>query len=154
MSEELARHSLLFVVPTERGPRCRMLDTIRTYVAERRASRPDVAEIDRRHAEYFRTMAEAADRPLRGFDADHWAARLEDGSGNLTAALRWYFANDRTPLPHLFRVLWLFWILRDHLGEARPWVEQLVPAADSLEIQPRAELLLTAALASVEVVGD
>jgi len=31
----------------------------------------------------------------------------------------------------LFRVLWLFWFLRDHLGEASSWVDQLLPNADS-----------------------
>ena len=30
-------------------------------------------------------------------------------------------------LPPLFRVLWAFWGLRDHLGEARSWVDQLLP---------------------------
>src|SRR6185437_13731834 len=56
----------------------------------------------------------------------------------------WYLAHDRAPLPHLFRVLWLFWGLRDHLGEARGWIDQLLPAADSMEPDAQAELLWTA----------
>jgi hypothetical protein len=72
----------------------------------------------------------------------------------LTAAVRWYLAHDRDPLPHLFRVLWMFWGLRDHLGEARSWVEQLLPAADSLDPQAWAELRWTAAVTALEVVGD
>src|SRR5262249_51811457 len=70
--------------------------------------------------------------------------------GNLAAAVRWYLAHDSSPLPHLFRVLWLFWELSDRMGEARPWVEQLLSGADSLEPQARAELLWTAAVTAEE----
>jgi hypothetical protein len=48
------------------------------------------------------------------------------------AAVEWCLANDRAPLPHLFRVLCTFWMLRDHSREARLWIGQLLPAADSL----------------------
>jgi hypothetical protein len=40
------------------------------------------------------------------------------------------------------------------MGEARPWVEQLLPGADSLEPQARAELLWTAAVTAEEVGDD
>jgi len=63
-------------------------------------------------------------------------------------------AHDRAPLPHLFRVLWLFWGLRDHLGEARSWIGQLLPVDDSWEPQTQAELQWTAAVTAVEVVGE
>jgi ATP/maltotriose-dependent transcriptional regulator MalT len=68
-------------------------------------------------------------------------------------SIDWYLANDRGPLPHLSRVLWLFWGLRDHLGEARSWIDQLLPTAGSLEPHAQAELLWTAAVTDVEVVG-
>jgi tetratricopeptide (TPR) repeat protein len=153
-TETLAGHSLIYLDRTEHGPRCRMLDTVRAFVAERLAGRADVAEIRRRHADYYRALAEHADARLRSFDQDEWAERLEAEAGNLAAAVRWYLANDRTPLPHLFRVLWMYWGLRDHLGEARAWVEQLLGAADSLDVLARAELLWTAAVTALEVVGD
>ena len=119
LSEALARHSLIYLDSTGAGPRSRMLETIRAFVAERLAARPDVAEIGRRHADYYRALAEQADRPLRGAGQSEWLERLEAEAGNLAAAVRWYLAHDPGPLPHLFRVLWLFWFLRDHLGEAR-----------------------------------
>src|SRR5262249_58730500 len=72
----------------------------------------------------------------------------------LAAAVGWYLAHDRGPLPHLFRVLWAFWGLRDHLGEARGWVDQLMPTADSWEPDAQAELWWTAATIAVEVVGQ
>jgi hypothetical protein len=41
---------------------------------------------------------------------------------------------------HLFRVLWLFWTQQDLEREAWPWVEQLLPAAGTLDPQARPEL--------------
>jgi predicted ATPase len=154
LSEALQRSSLIQLDSTESGPRCRMLNTIRRFVAERLAARPDAAEIGRRHAGYYRALAERADRPLRGPGQDHAAEGLEAEAANLAAAVGWYLAHDRQPLPHLFRVLWLFWGLRDHLGEARGWIGQLLPIADSLEPHAQAELVWTAAVTDVEVVGQ
>jgi ATP/maltotriose-dependent transcriptional regulator MalT len=54
----------------------------------------------------------------------------------------------------MFRVLWLFWFLRDHLGEARSWVGQLLPDAGSFDLQAQAELAWTAAATGVEVGDD
>jgi predicted ATPase len=136
VSEALARHSLIQLDSTDYGSRSRMLETVRVFVAERLAARPDVAEVGRRHADRYRALATQADRPLRGLDQDHWAEGLEMEAGNLAAAVEWYLANDRAPLPHLFRVLWMYWGLRDHLGEARTWIDQLLPTADSLDPRP------------------
>jgi predicted ATPase len=156
LTEALARHSLVQPDRTEPGPRLRMrmLETIRAFVAERLADRPDAAEVARRHADYYRALAAQADRPLRSAGQREWAERLQAEAGNLAAAVRWYLAHDPEPLPHLFRVLWLFWELRDNLGEVRAWVEQLLPTADTLDPQTRAELLWTAAVTAVEVGDD
>jgi tetratricopeptide (TPR) repeat protein len=161
LTEALARHSLIFLDITRLGPRPRMLETIRVFVAERLAARADVAEIGRRHADHYRAMAEQADRPLRavgrqprGASQSEWVERLQAEAGNLAAAVRWYLAHDPGPLPHLFRVLWPFWSQRDHLGEARSWIDQLLPSADSLDPQARAELLWTVTVTAREVGDD
>jgi len=154
LSEALARHSLIYLDSTDSGPRSRMLETIRVFVAERLAARPDIAVVQRRHADYYRALAGQADRPLRGTGQNHWLEWLEAEAGNLATAVRWYLDHDRAPLPHLFRVLWLFWELRDHLGEAREWIGQLTPAAASLDHQARAELLWAAVATANEVYDD
>ena len=155
LTEALAAHSLVYLDPAGDGPRLRrMLETIRAFVAERLAIRPDAAEIERRHAGYYRALAEQADRPLRGTGQLEWCGRLEAEAGNLAATVRWYLAHDTGPLPHLFRVLWLFWFLRDHLGEARSWVGQMLPTARSLDLRARVELAWTAAATGVEVGDD
>jgi len=154
LTEALARHSLVQLDRTEPGPRLRMLETVREFVAERLGARPDAAEVARRHADYYRALAAQADRPLRSAGQREWAGRLQAEAGNLAAAVRWYLAHDREPLPHLFRVLWLFWELRDDLGELPGWAGQLLPTAGTLDPQARAELLWTAAVTSVEVGDD
>jgi tetratricopeptide (TPR) repeat protein len=68
--------------------------------------------------------------------------------------VRWYLGHDRGPLPHLLRVLWPFWFLRDPLTEARTWIGELLPAAGSLGPQARAELIWAAAVNALEVGDD
>jgi predicted ATPase len=153
LSEALARHSLIYLDSTALGPRSRMLETIRAFVAERLAARPDAVQVGGRHADYYRALAQQADRPLRGAGQNEWLDRLQAEAGNLAAAVRWYLAHDSGPLPHLFRVLWPFWALRDHLPQAHAWIEQLMPTADSLDPQAQAELLWTAAQ-TANLMGD
>ena len=130
-----------------------MLETVRAFVAERLAARPDADQIQRRHAGYYRALAEQADRPLRAAQ-NEWLDVLEAEAGNLAAAVRWCLAHDPGPLPHLFRVLWPFWFLRDHMREGRSWVMQLPPAADPPTAQTRAELAWTALAAALDVGDD
>jgi len=68
--------------------------------------------------------------------------------------VHWYLAHDRGPLPHLFQVLWLFWSRLDLENQARPWVEQLLPADGTLDPQSRAELAWTAAMIAVDIGDD
>jgi predicted ATPase len=154
LTEALAGHSLIYLDVTEHGPRSRMLETIRQFVAERLAARTDAAEIQRRHADYYRELAERADRPLRGLGQGEWLARLEAEAGNLAAAVHWYLEHDRAPLPHMLRVLWPFWFLADHMDETRTWADQLLPTADSRDPQARAELVWTALVTALEVGDD
>jgi predicted ATPase len=154
LSEALARHSLVYLDSTGLGPRSRMLETVGEFVAERLAARADAAQIGRRHAEYFRALGHQADRPLRGAGQAGWLERLQAEAGNLAAAVGWYLAHDPGPLPHLFRALWLFWTRRDHEHEARPWVEQLLPAAGRLDSQAQAELAWVAAVLAVDTGDD
>jgi predicted ATPase len=153
LAEALARHSLIYLSGTELGSRSRMLETVREFVAERLAVRPDIIEVGRRHAGYYRALAEQADRPLRTAQSE-WLERLDAEAGNLAAAVRWYLAHDPGPLPHLFRVLWLFWLQRDLEGQARSWVEQFRAAAGPLDLQARAELALVEAVIAVHTGDD
>ncbi|HEY2266440.1 MAG TPA: hypothetical protein VGI96_27740, partial [Streptosporangiaceae bacterium] len=154
LTEALARHSLIQIDSPGGRPRPRLLETVREFVAERMAARPDAAEIESRHASYYRALAGQADRPLRGAGQNEWLELLEAEAENLAAAVRWHLARDPAPLPHLFRALYPWWSLRDHQGEGRPWVEQLLPLAGSLDSQARAELLWIATVLAGDTGDD
>jgi hypothetical protein len=131
-----------------------MLETLREFVAERLAARGDADQVGRRHAGYYRALAEQADRPLRGAGSAEWLERLDAEAGNLAAAVRWYLAHDPGPLPHLFRVLWLFWTEQELEREAWPWVEQLLPAVGTLNPQASAELAWTTIVLAIDIGDD
>jgi predicted ATPase len=154
LTEKLAAHSLIQLDTDGPAPRSRMLETVRAFVTERLAARPDGTQMHRRHADYYRTFAEQAEPHLRGAGQGEWLARCRAEEQNLAAAVAWFFANDRTPLPHLFRMLLPFWVLADDvLGQARGWISQLMPTADALDVQARAELLWAAAVTANQA-GD
>ena len=152
--EALTRQSLVRVDATADEPRFRMLETVREFIAEESGTNPDLADVQRRHANFFRDLAERADRPLRGAGQSEWAARLELENANLGAAVGWFLAHDIKPLPHLFRVLWLFWAMRDHLIEVRSWIAELTPAVTSLDDQKQVELFWSAAVTGVQLGDD
>jgi predicted ATPase len=150
--DSLGGHSLVSVDATEVGPRFRMLAAIRELGAERLAVSADLADVERRHAEYFRGLVENADWPAER--QGEWAERLRSEEGNLGAAIRWFFTHDIAPLPHVFVTLWLFWQMRDRMPEGRAWIQELQLRADELNERAQAELLLVSAVTAVEVGDD
>ena len=103
----LAGHSLVTVQAIDVGPRFSMLALIRELASERLAKRPDLADVERRHAEYFGALVENADWPAER--QAEWAARMRTEEGNLRVAIRWFLAHDIAPvaahLPHPLVVL-------------------------------------------------
>ena len=129
-----------------------MLAAIRELAAERLAAGPDLADVERRHAEYFCALVENAEWPAER--QAEWAERLRTEEGNLRVAIRWFFTHDIAPLPHIFLILWLFWQLRDGMPEGRAWTRELQLRAGELEDRAQAELLLISTVTAVEVGDD
>ena len=148
----LSGHSLVTLEVTHAGPRFGMLESVRDFAAERLAARPDLAEVRRRHAEYFGALVENADWPAER--QREWAARLLTEEENLRVAIRWFLTHDIAPLPHIFRILWLFWQMRGRMPEGRAWLDEVELRADSLDDRARAELLFTSAVTALEVGND
>ncbi|HEY4097004.1 MAG TPA: hypothetical protein VGM33_15895, partial [Baekduia sp.] len=150
--DALAGHSLVTVDVTGAGPRFRMLDVIRELAAEPLAARADGADVARRHAEFFGALVDQAE------GRTEWSERLRTEEGNLGVAIRWFFAHDITPLPHILLVvcqnIWLFWQMRDRMPEGRAWIQELLLRADDLEDRAQAEVLLIAVATAVEVGDD
>lgn len=75
-----------------------MLETVREFVSERLANRADAAMIARRHAGFYRVLADQADRPLRAAQAET-VERMDAEAGNVAVAVRWHLANDPPHCP-------------------------------------------------------
>jgi predicted ATPase len=106
--EALAIQSLVHVDTSASIPRFGMLETVREFIAEQPETNTLLAAARRQHANYFRDLAERADRPLRSWQQVEWAQRLQIETANLGTAIRWFLAHDIEPVPRLIRVLWLF----------------------------------------------
>ena len=150
--DALAGHSLVNVDATAAGPRFRMLVSVGELAAERLAAGAELADVERRHAEYFGALVANSDWPTER--QAEWAERWRTEEENLRRTIRWFFTHDVAPLPHMFRVLWLYWQLRDRLPEGRAWIDELQQRADVLDGRARAELSLVSAVTAVEVGDD
>jgi predicted ATPase len=150
--DSLAGQSLVKVEATDGGTRFRMLETVREIATEQLSVRTDRAEVEQRHAAYFGELVSHVEWPRD--NQANWAARLRLDEENIRRAIRWYFVHDVTPLPHMFRLLWWFWQLRDRMGEGQAWIEELSQHEDELDDGARFELLLTGAVTAIEVGDD
>jgi non-specific serine/threonine protein kinase len=102
--------------------RCRMLETVRQYAAERLVDSGEGDEARRRHADHFLAMAEAAAAFERRPGQAEWLARLEFDHEDLRAALLWCRAHDHERWVRLGLALGWFWLIRGHLSEGREWL--------------------------------
>jgi predicted ATPase len=150
--DALAGHSLVSIDAGGHGPRFRMLETVREFSAELLSASSSSSAVEQRHAAYFREFAESTVWPLP--DETAWAERLQTEEGNLRRAIRWFFTNDIAALPHLFRLLWRYWMLRDRMAEGRAWIDELLARETSLDDEGRAEVWLTSATTASEVGDD
>jgi non-specific serine/threonine protein kinase len=117
--------------------RCRMLETVRQYAAERLLDAGEGDETRRRHADHFLAVAEeAAGFERRPGQADRLAG-LADDHEDLRSALLWCRAHDHSRWVRLALALGWFWLVRGHLSEGREWLGGVV-ALPSLALPDRA----------------
>jgi predicted ATPase/class 3 adenylate cyclase len=146
--QSLVEKSLL----RHRDDRFWMLETIREYATERLEASGTVAELRRRHAEQFLTLAEEAEPHLRR-DSPQWADRLEQENDNLRAALDWGEAAGETEFVlRLAGAASRFWYLKSHLSEGQRHLERAL-TADQRPTGARAKALTGAAVMALAI-GD
>jgi len=124
----LVDNSLIRGIQTAKGgPRFDMLQTIREYGLETLDAAEEGADIRKRHAEYFLSLAEEAEPELRGPQQHHWLGLLEIEHDNLRAALGWAIEADEAETGlRLVGALWRFWHLRGYLAEGRHWATDVL----------------------------
>ena len=126
----LVGQSVVFVEALdETTPRYRMLETIREFALERLDASGEAGETRRRHAEFFRNLAERAEPMLLGTpERRTWTAQLELAHDNLRAALRWSLSADGVLAVGvaLAGALGWFWLVSGSLQEAESWYAELL----------------------------
>jgi predicted ATPase/class 3 adenylate cyclase len=122
-----------------------MLETIREFAAERLAASGQVEALQRRHAEYFLALAEAAYPNLKG-SPKAWLDRLEGEHDNMRAALdRLEAASESQLALQLAGALYRYWYMRGHLGEGWRRLDHLL-RADERPTAARARALVGSAV--------
>ncbi len=122
--------------------RYRVHEVLRQYGHEKLVQAGTLAQIERRHLEYYLALARAAGDNLFGPDQIAWLDRLEAERDNFRTALeravvRHELAGDAAEL--VIALSW-FWRIRSHVLEASGWLERclLLPG---LTIAQQASLL-------------
>jgi predicted ATPase/DNA-binding XRE family transcriptional regulator len=118
--------SLVQVETTADGlPRYGMLEVIREYAAEQLRAAGEEEDLKLRHAEYYATLAEEAERFGSGQGSRE--AHLERESANGRAALDFAYACGEVTLG-LRLATWFgrFWITRGQMSEGCLWLERML----------------------------
>jgi predicted ATPase/DNA-binding SARP family transcriptional activator len=124
----LVDHSLVRLGGSDADPRFGMLETIRKYASARLDASGRRAQLERAHASFLVSLAEAAEPHLRGSPGP-WLARLEIEQDNVRAALDRLASNAAGPPDdagteaRLAGAMWRFWYLAGHLHEGRARLE-------------------------------
>jgi predicted ATPase/DNA-binding XRE family transcriptional regulator len=126
-------------------PRFGLLETIRSYAAERLDAAGEGANIRDRHADYYRRLTLEAETELLGPFLPDWLDRLQLEQGNLRGALTRLLEHGQLEdMADMCFVLWLFWLIRGHLREGLVFAEEALAHHGSLSAAGRAKLLFTA----------
>jgi DNA-binding CsgD family transcriptional regulator len=139
----LVDKSLVVADQKSREMRYRMLETIRAYSLERLIDSGEIGEIQRRHLNWFATLAEQAEPELQGRNQGDWLERLVRENDNFRAALAWSLEGDTRMALRLAGSLGQFWFMRGHhFGEGKDWLEKaLARSGKSEHVALRAKAL-------------
>jgi predicted ATPase/DNA-binding SARP family transcriptional activator len=127
----LVDKSLLVLDYRRATTRYHMLETLREFARERLATRDDAGAAALAHAEYFVSLAEEADRNVRGPAEGEWIDALDAEVANFRVAHAWARLNRRGDLAGTLSaaLTWFsFWRMRTEMFS---WAEQLADAAEA-----------------------
>jgi tetratricopeptide (TPR) repeat protein len=144
--EALVNASLVQVETTREGlTRYRLLEVIREYAVEQLRAGGEEDLYQRRHAEYYATLAEEAERVRPGQGSRE--AHLEQESANGRAALRWANARGEVALG-LRLATWfgLFWMKRGQMSEGNMWLERMLALDKAAGVQAAPPVIRSRAL--------
>lgn len=113
-----------------RGPRYRMLDTLREYGARWLADLGQDRSVRMRMRDHYLRLARRGEQAWFGPDQAAWFARMSDEHDNLRAALELSLGElgDPEAALDLVGTLWFFWVGASHLAEGRHYLDRALNA--------------------------
>jgi predicted ATPase/DNA-binding NarL/FixJ family response regulator len=128
-----------------------MLETIRTFAAQRPDHADDIAAAGERHARHFADLAAGSELGLLGPDAPAWRRRLETAVVDLYAALTWADEHDEVDLGlDMSAALWQWWLASGRLAVGRSWVAAFLARAGQRADERIGRALCSAAVLAAE----
>jgi predicted ATPase len=126
----------LLSVRGSRAVRFRLLDVVRDYAAERAMAEGEVIAFRRRHAAVLADLAEQIAPELAGSRLSEAAAKLDDVTGDLGAALTFAASEDPRTALRLAAALPRWWRLRFRDVTGRQWLRRLLDDPRTADADP------------------
>jgi predicted ATPase len=144
----LVEKSLVAPVDVDRAePRLHMLETVRTYAAERLADDPDRADTARRHVAWMFDLLLGPGRTIRPPHHESWLEQFDLERGNLRAAVQGALAaRDPATVLDLVRSTLGYLSLRDAETEGAAWLDEALALGVDLDAATLARLHMTRAV--------
>ncbi|GAA4470872.1 hypothetical protein GCM10023094_00520 [Rhodococcus olei] len=123
------------LIREESGPvvRFRMLETLRDHGREKARESGELADLRRRHADWYRQLAQGAEAGWIGARQLDWIDRLDREQPNLREALEFALTDDTgtdsDSVLAFAAALQPFWYSLGRLGEGRRWLDRALAAA-------------------------
>jgi predicted ATPase/class 3 adenylate cyclase len=133
----------------EEGPygesRFVMLETIHDYARELLEASGEASDLRRRHADYFRALAERAGPLLRGAEQQRWIDILSAEQDNLRGAIGYLVETERFgEAQAVAAALAMFWETRGQFREAHEWFDEVLADREGQASPSRAAALFWA----------
>ncbi|MBY8861951.1 LuxR C-terminal-related transcriptional regulator [Nocardia sp. CA2R105] len=130
--DHLVAQSILVVVPTDRAPRYRMLETIRDYGWDRLTEAGEPDTLRKRHCDYYLARSERIAELWNGPDQVDGLAELRAEHDNLQAALNWATSTPAavSEALRLVTALRYHWCADGFLADGRRWTDRALQSAD------------------------
>lgn len=95
------------------------------YALEKLAGAGEEEAVRRQHADYYLSLAEAAEPHLIDAEQEAWLGQLRAEHDNLREALRWTLdQGDAETAARIGAGIWRFWHMEGRLSEGRTWLDK------------------------------
>jgi predicted ATPase/class 3 adenylate cyclase len=146
----LTDKSLVVADTSGETARYRLLESTAAYALGKLAESDERERMGRRHAQYFREQAEAADERSGSGSTVAWLANVELEIDNYRTALEWGLTHDNDPVlgGAIAGALGMLWNPAGLIVEGRYWIERALPRISEGE-QPAVAARLHKALSNL-----